>query len=871
MFKLNVMTAGALAYLATFAVPALAQESAQQLERVSVTGSAIKRTNAEGPAPVEIVTRKDIEKTGATSVNELLRSIPSIDIFDQGELASNSPSGSGTANIKMRGLSSSEVLILVNGRRAPVSALYDSSGAGAAFDINTLPLGAIERIEILKDGGSAIYGADAVAGVVNFITKTDYQGAEATVSYGRSSRSDGTEKRLSAAAGFGNIAKDRWNILFGLDYLKRDPILRKDRPGSDSVDFRGVGGIDGRSSYAPTGNVLDPNTGGFVGVPYAACPADSFVASNQRCRYDFNKSLLTAYNGADRLSGMAVANFQVTNDTKAFAEVIYSTSKDHFDAHPVPDFFIVPITNENQRPYEILGEDAAGDFTIPTNTVYIAGRFMQGGPRMTDRKSSFLNFATGLEGGFGNYDWKVSLSRGISKAENRDFNYYDADKWLAATGSGAPNPTISTNDPAFVEGLKVKPVRTGKSVLTTLNAQISGDVAPVPAGMARFALGVSLNRETLSDQPDKLTQEGNVVGSIAQSAVDAGRTFKAIYGELSVPLLKNVETQLAMRHDKYSSYSATSPKVGVKWAVTPALALRASRSGSFRAPVLKQLYGGQEQGATDVTEPRLCRILGVPVTVDPATGEETCSVSPFQVNGSNPDLGPEKGKSVNFGAVFEAGSMFNASVDWWKIKKTNEISTPTIATAIEQGRFTRNGPRFEIFTNLQNFAEREVEGVDLDARLRFPGTPLGNVTVRNLTTYYVTNKSRANEADPWADYNGTYVYPRFRNNLILSSELGPWNLNFSWKTVGGFWDTDQAHPVESGTRRVSSYETADIQVQYDGFKSWELGLGVQNVTDRLPPLSLTNAGSNSYTQMGFAELYTNRGRYMYLSAKYTFR
>ena len=237
-----------------------------QLERVEVVGSAIKRTNAEGVSPVEVLSRKQIERTGATSVNELLRSIPSIDIFDQGELASNSPSGSGTAAIGMRGLSSSQVLILLNGRRLPVNALYDSSGAGAAFDINSLPIGAIEQIQILKDGGSALYGADAVAGVINFITKTDYQGIEVGGSWGRSSRGDGTEKRAGLSAGFGDLSSDRYNVLFGLDIMKRDPILRSDRSLSSSVDFRRFGSSDARSSFSPTGNVINPDTGALVGV-----------------------------------------------------------------------------------------------------------------------------------------------------------------------------------------------------------------------------------------------------------------------------------------------------------------------------------------------------------------------------------------------------------------------------------------------------------------------------------------------------------------------------------------------------------------------------------------------------------------------------
>src|SRR5687768_16273349 len=168
----------------TVAATAVHAQQPQRVEKIEVTGSNIKRVDSEGPAPVEIITRQQIERTGATNTNELLRSIATIDIFDQGETASNSPAGSGTATIRLRGFSESNTLVLLNGKRLPINALYDSSGAGAAVDINMIPLSAIVRVEILKDGGSAIYGADAVAGVVNFITKRDWTGAEARIGYG---------------------------------------------------------------------------------------------------------------------------------------------------------------------------------------------------------------------------------------------------------------------------------------------------------------------------------------------------------------------------------------------------------------------------------------------------------------------------------------------------------------------------------------------------------------------------------------------------------------------------------------------------------------------------------------------------------------
>lgn len=835
------------------ALAAHAQE--QQLEKVEITGSAIKRVQAEGPAPVEIYTRKDVERTGATSVNELLRSIPSIDIFDQGELASNSPAGSGTANIAMRGLSSSNVLVLLNGRRLPVNALYDSSGAGAAFDVNTIPVSAIERVEILKDGGSAIYGADAVAGVINIITKKDYQGIEARASYGISSRSDAAEKNAGLTLGFGDLNSDRFNVLVGIDYFKRDALLRKDRDISKSVDFRRYGSRDGRSSFSPYGNILDPVTGGFVGETYRPCPPENL---NGVCRYDFNASVLSAYNGADRISALTVGTFQVTPDIRAFAEVMYAHTKDHFEAQPVPDYFLVPIVDPAHSIYDVT-DNGEGTGT-PIGMMYIAGRFMQGGPRITDRTSRLLNTVLGAEGRSFGLDWKTSISRGESRVTNKDKNYYDVNLWNNAIAAGDLDPTVSTNDPALVENLKVRPVREGKSVIETANVQVSGELTQLPAGPLGFAVGATAIHESLTDTPDPLTQAGEVVGSIQQSAVDASRTSRAVFGELSIPILKSLESQIAVRYDDYPGYSQTSPKLALRFQPMDSIMFRASYTESFRAPVLKQLYGATEEGAITITNPDQCAALGV-----------ACDVNAYQVNGSNSSLKPEKGKTYNVGVVFELAQNTGISIDLWRITKTDDISTPSISSAISQGLWTRSGARYYIFTNLQNIAERETAGVDLDGRVRVPGTALGTLTFRNLFTYYTTQKSRANATSDWAEYNGTYALPRWRNHFIAGFDKGPWSGQMAVRAVGGFWDSDLPLPDAAGGHWVSTYEETDVMAQYSGFKDWTITGGIKNVFDRMPPFSVTNATDNTYTQMGFAELYTNRGRFFYVGASYKFR
>lgn len=834
---------------------ALAQT--QQLERVEITGSAIKRTQQEADRPVEIYTKEEIARTGATNINELIRSIPSVDIFDQGELASNSPAGSGTANVRLRGLSSSNVLVLLNGRRLPVNALYDSSGAGAAVDINTIPVGAIERIEILKDGASAIYGADAVAGVFNIITRKDYQGIEARAGYGVTSYGDGDEVTAGITGGWGDLNKDRFNILVGIDYFKRDPILRKDRDISRSVDFRRFGAGDRRSSFAPQGNVLTSDENNFSGVTYRPCPPENF---NGVCRYDFNQSLLTAYNGAERWSGMATATFQINPDIRAFAEVMYSKSDDHFDAHPVPDFFYVPVTPAT----------AAQESIFAPGSVAIAGRFMQGGPRMTDREASLLSFAAGLEGRSFNLDWKFNVGQGISKVTNNDSNYYNANLWVPATSSGALDPTVNTNDPALVQSLKVYPTREGESTITYANAQVGGEMFNLPGGPMAWAFGLQWYRDELKDTPDALTQAGDVVGSIQQAAVSADRNSYAAFLEVLAPVWRTVELRGAVRYDHYPQESQVSPMFGIRWQAHPNVVVRGTWTNSFRAPVLKQLYGAQEEGAITITDPNQCAALGVPLI-----GGQ-CLVNAFQVNGANPDLTAETAETYNLGIVLDAGPA-SISVDWWRILKEDVISSPTVNSAIQNGNFTFGGApaRYRIFTNLQNIAETATSGIDVDARIRIPGTGIGTLTLRNLLTYYYDVSTRSSAGDDWAQFLDTYPnngLPRWRNVFVADLETGPWAFRGMYRSVAGFEDTDlPAAEIPPGTRDVSPYGELDLQAMYSGFKNLTLTAGVKNVTNRQPPFSFTNASDNAYTQMGFAELYTNRGRFLYANVAYKFR
>jgi iron complex outermembrane receptor protein len=860
--------------IALAGVTALAQQPAQptpaapaqKQERIEVTGSAIKRTQVEGPAPVEVYTRKDIERTGATTVAELIKSIAAFEVDDQGELNNNSPTGSGAGNLQIRGLSERNVLVLLNGRRLPINALTDGSGAGAAVDVNSIPISAIERIDVLKDGGSAIYGADAVAGVVNFITRKNYQGLEATLGYGISSRSDGQETPVRVTGGIGDYDRDRFNVLLTLDYFKRDEILRKDRELTRSADFRrfdnGVNG-DGRSTFAPQGNII---AGAGAGGTVRPCPPE-LIDSNGLCRYDFNATLLPIINAADRYNLLGVGSLKLTDNIRAFAEGFYYRTEDTFTSHPAPGFLIAN-----------------------SGASLVRGRFMQAGPRITEREATMTSAAIGLEGSHDKLDWDIAVGQAISKVVNNDRGYLrdcprdpddpfscvpgtDPGTFTGAINAGLLDPTSDTNDPAVVASISITPKREGKSKVQYVNGKGSYQLMDLAGGPLAVAAGLSLGRESLSDIPDAISQAGLVFGSIAQAPVDAKRETKAAFVEVSAPLFKNFESQIALRYDGYDdsdrlsvrkrTYSRTSPKIAAKYRPVANFMIRASYAESFLAPSLKQLFGAQEQGAESTSNPVICNAL------TPLVPGACNNYAYTEVSGSNPDLKPELGKTYNLGFIVEPTPDFSIGLDIFKIEKRDEINTLSAEAAAERGDvgLTATGQP-AVFVFNQNLAQTRVKGADLDIRFTVPNTPIGRLTIRNSTTYYDAVDLRIEESDPYTGFAGTWGLPRYRNTLTVTLTRGPWEARAAHRATGGFADSVVA-PFPASTRRVGSYDEFDMGASYTGFKGLTLNANVRNVFDRMPPYSRVST-TNQYGTQGFPWIYSPRGRFFSLSGTYKF-
>jgi iron complex outermembrane receptor protein len=357
-----------------------------------------------------------------------------------------------------------------------------------------------------------------------------------------------------------------------------------------------------------------------------------------------------------------------------------------------------------------------------------------------------------------------------------------------------------------------------------------------------------------------------VFGGLPRSSVAADRTAHALFAELQLPITQAIEGQLAARYDRYDTAERVSPKAALKWRAVPGLLLRASYSESFKMPTLKQLYATSGIRLINLTESQ-CTGIGLPAG---------CAGTPARaLIGANPLLAPEVGRGVNVGFVADRGPL-SLAVDVWRIDKEDNIATPTVDEAIHQGfyRFDPSGGWF-VMQNLQNFVRSRSAGVDVDARLRFAATRLGDVTIRAATTYTARQAARATADSPWAEFAGTYAKPRWRATLAASAEQGAWTATALVRATGGFWDTVLPHEQlgalpPDGLRRVRAHEELDVTVAYRASRSLTLTGSVKNLLDRMPPFSATNATNGGFTQQGFAELYTARGRFLQAGVEFGF-
>ncbi|GIX32217.1 MAG: outer membrane protein [Lysobacterales bacterium] len=870
-----------VALLGAYGVPAMAQEDQAELDKIQVTGTRIKRAEVEGALPVTVIDREQIELSGDLSVADFLRNIP-FNTFGSFRPQSGS-SAQSFAGLSLRGLGEGRTLILIDGRRAPTA-----PNIGSAQDLNIIPLAAVERIEILSDGASAIYGTDAIGGVVNIITRKDFNGVE--ISGGA-----GNPKRPGGETEFGSVifgsSGERSRVLLGAGYSNRGIVWQRDREWSR-------GGISTFSNnfitaIAAPGTLYGFRPGGFLAHPTngsvvpGGCSGPGFSISgtgaSTRCFYDL--TFVAADEAEIRNSALfGRAAFQINDDWSTYFNAMVSRVESFGRYAPVPsspwpgDLPFIPVGSPNHPAVRFPG--AGYNPNVP---VFLRHRFAALGNRDTSTDNNLYDFILGFEGRVG----PVELDVGV---RHTDSQYYDLGRNYVVGAiaqqfiqTGRYNIYDPFNNPRDVLDAMIATInRDGR--LYQQEAYAIGnveDLFELTGGTVGAAFGIEWRKEQYQDFPDTLTLGGQILGlGEVRRRQQAERTMRAVFFEFLFPVLENFEVNVAGRYDRYSDFgSAFSPKASFRFQAMENLTLRASYGEGFRAPTLAV------QGTP--IHPRADTFVvpcppGVP-------GPITCLADVAHTVIVDPALDRERSRHGKLGFAWQPFPALELFFDAFAQRIEDEIRFFDIATVFRCARGLSGQvcpERFAVFpvgtvlpdprrglgvildpatrdplggqAGFGNGGRIEVSGFDLglEAKHSFPGLGelAGALTWSSLSRY---------ERDGGANLVGDPGHPRHRALLALVFSRADWTMA---------WNIHYLHSTRSlaGARaraglndygyphKLPSWTIHDLQVNWNAPWDGRITLGVQNLADKDPPL-------DPLLDRGFDfDLYDGYGRIPYI-------
>ncbi|QNH13323.1 TonB-dependent receptor [Xanthomonas sp. SI] len=903
----------ASALATTAAAPAaFAQEAATNLDRITVTGSNIPRTNTETPSPVQVVTRQEIDRTGKSTVAEYLQTLTSDGAGSIPKSFGNGFAGGG-AGISLRGLGAGSTLVLLNGRRMATYGLADD-GQKVFTDLSTIPLDAVERIDILKDGASAIYGSDAIAGVVNIILRSDFEGAILRGSYGMSGDSDGNARKATLTAGTGNLANDGWNAFFSLDVGKSDAIKisdRKDRKwigtgdtrrygyAADDAQFLGGAYLSGGTAggVGPNGSVFNnAATPQLVALPGCAglttIPGQSdATAQAQGCLWDPAQLYRDLSPEEKYVNVFGRASFAFGEGGEIYTEIGYSKKETVFSNTPssVSGGWGYPGGPVNAN-------SGAGATTLyaghPDNPLPYAARVRYSawdvGPRVTDNTNEFNRFLVGVKGNWGEWSYDTAyLHSGTDLVNKRTgFLRYSAVQCVlgnpaCAAGTWRIGDNAGLNSQALYDYISPTISARAKSSLDMFDFKVSRSLADLQGGPLGLALGTEWRKTSNSLTPQTYTDVGDIIG-LGYSAYDGTQNVYAAYAELSAPVLEQLELSAAVRYDKYESGDGkATPKLGVKWTPADWIALRATYAEGFRAPNPAENGDGGLAAFSNASDPVRCAI-------DPAN--ECTARSVAIITRPNSALKPEESKSYSVGFVLQPTSSTSLTVDAWEIKRTNEIAQSDTRDAILAGNVLRDsndiggvansGTILAVNSDYVNANSSRVRGIDTDIRQTFAIGP-GQLELDAQWSHLL--KFERTGASGTVDYVGTHGNcdvtncigtPQDRVNFGTTWKQGSWSVSGVVNYIDSIENKDRRggdylafYADGSPVEKIASFTTFDMSGRWNVTDAFELNASVQNVFDRIAPLDPATYGGVNYNPLHFSGAV---GRYFTVGAKYTF-
>jgi iron complex outermembrane recepter protein len=921
-----VMAFGLMAQASAQTAPAAAPSS--ELSEIVVTGSLLRRTSEESESPVTVFTAEEIKQTGLTTVADVVRTI-SADNSGTIPTAFGAGFAAGSSGVALRGLTVNSTLVLIDGRRAAPYALADD-GQRSFVDLNTIPLDSVERIEILKDGASSIYGADAIAGVVNIILKKQYQGAEVSAEYGVGQHPGGGMERITASFGKGDLETDRFNAYVNIEFEGDSRIGVGDRPFPyNTLDLSSVGGFDGRSGFPTVGGtpnaVVAPAGPGPGATPYLGATLNGpyqLLNPAAGCK----GAGTSAASAPSQFDGISTDNYCLQN------AALYGDDQPAEQRLGISGRFTVKLTDSiemytNASYYQntviVDGPSSNIQSSVPTNTNAIglpptltSGALNPNNPfaasgqyalimyRFADiqnvnyLKNHNLRWVTGIKGSAYGWDFDSGIVINHTWLDTDQKGLLNGPALFSAVNNGTYNfVNPSANTAAVRAAIAPDLIKTSTTDLDSIDFKATHDLFTLPGGAAQVALGAEGRYEAQADPA--LNPNGTVQGlGIAQTA--GTRRVEAAYFEFGLPVVKQLNIDIAGRYDHYSDFgSSFTPKAGFKFTPIEELAIRGTYSKGFRAPAFAENGSSSAEGFITVNPatsfpPAFCAAHSATYCLPYALGV---------LSSANPNIKPEKSDSYTFGVVTQPIKQFSASIDYYYIKKNNVIEPPNTGAAL--GPYlagTALPPGLTVTPDIvdptnptalarpillggvyENANSLSTDGVDLDLRgnLSFGdfGKWTGDLSITKIFSFKLVNSDGSSEQ--WVGTQSPYVLssgagtPRYRATFTNGYEWGPANITLTTYYTSGFQSTGvdaTGDPTvclyTTNYCHVASFIDMDLTGTYKVTSHLTASLTVQNLADKLPPINPADyAGINynpTYAQQGII------GRYFKIGASYKF-
>jgi len=945
-------------------------QTTQSLERVEITGSNIKRSDSETASPVQVITKQELDQSGKGTVAEFLQTLTA---DGQGSVPftyGRGFSGATSAGISLRGLGANATLVLLNGRRITTAVLADDAQR-SYVDLNQIPLEMVDHVDVVKDGASAIYGSDAVAGVVNIILKKNFVGTVAKASFGTSYKGDGNEPRIALTHGFGDLANDGYNVILNAEYGKKGAIYYHDRVGRGSVGVAAIGQnygfdpnagptnnipraggngwipvdangvrVNNSSSTSIIGNVRNPTTLDYysrsdptgVGFTRTFPGAATFCAANANlpqnnpvgsCIVDVRQAVSQVQPTQESGSFSGRVTKRITPDIEGSIDFGYyqvRTSVDGLPIGPSAAYYRPNGVLVSQTAVTLLGAAHPDNpyFGTAARLSYLP--LFDTGPTPTNSSAHSERLAFALKGIYMGFDFDAGLI--WSEAQQTDtstktVNWRVKNALLNPTAANVAAATAFSpayaalppgtvwrigenaglNSAALYNALLADQHRDGYSRLYGADIKVFKEVGQLPGGPIGVAVGLEARRE--QNALPLYTGLGDYQG-LSLTAYNGKRNIYATYGEVALPVIKELELTGALRYDHYTDAGdSVTPKVGVKYKPISNLALRGTYSKAFRAPSSTENSDASIAafGGPSINDNARCAALTAD-GIAPATVTANCKgISPPFLQSGNSDLKPEKSTSFTLGLVFDLTSKSSFTFDYWQIKRKGLPVIQDAQAAIDANNLTRDpatkispndpGSILSGFARFVNSSSSKTNGVDLEAKNKFGLGTYGQLTTGITWTHLITQS--VTDADGTVhDYAGMHGdcnitncigSGRDRVSFAGTWDFAPWrvglNVNYRGK-INNYNEQSQKpdcnQTLANGSDfpsgcRVKSFTTADLSAAWKFGKNSEIFGSIQNVLDAKPPADFETYGAIGYNPLDYSGAI---GRFFRVGVKHQF-